>query len=108
MMVPHSLGISQQILLSDREESRDDGGRLQRFFTRLLNFAAGRRADQRLREEMEEHLALVLLIAAGLLSRSFWDLYNVRLGFDPQDVMAMSLWLPSPNDPATDIYGTPR
>jgi hypothetical protein len=21
--------------------------------------------------------------------------------------MAMSLWLPSPNDPATDIYGTP-
>jgi hypothetical protein len=56
---------------------------------------------------MEEHLALVLLIAAGLLSRSFWDLYNVRLGFDPQDVIAMSLWLPSPNDPATDIYGPP-
>jgi predicted permease len=52
-------------------------------------------------------LSLVLLIAAGLLLRSFWDLYNVPLGFNPQDVMAMSLWLPSPNDPATDIYGTP-
>jgi putative ABC transport system permease protein len=52
-------------------------------------------------------LSLVLLIAAGLLLRSFWDLYNVRLGFDPENVMAVSLWLPSPNDPATDIYGTP-
>src|SRR6202167_3953160 len=29
-----------------------------RFFIRLSNFAAGRRADQRLREEMAEHLAL--------------------------------------------------
>jgi predicted permease len=52
-------------------------------------------------------LSLVLLIAAGLLLRSFWDLYNVRLGFDPENVMAVSLWLPAPNDPATDIYGTP-
>jgi putative ABC transport system permease protein len=34
-------------------------------------------------------------------------LYNVRLGFDPENVMAVSLWLPAPNDPATDIYGTP-
>src|SRR5580692_7991825 len=52
-------------------------------------------------------LSLVLLIAAGLLLRSFWDLYNVRLGFDPENVMAVSLWLPAPNNPATDIYGTP-
>jgi predicted permease len=52
-------------------------------------------------------LSLVLLIAAGLLLRSFWDLFNVRLGFDPENVMAVRLWLPAPNDPATDIYGTP-
>jgi putative ABC transport system permease protein len=51
-------------------------------------------------------LSLVLLIAAGLLLRSFWDLYKVSLGFDPENVMAVSLWLPAPNDPATDIYGT--
>ena len=31
---------------------------LRRFFIRLLNFATGRRADQRLREEMAEHVAL--------------------------------------------------
>jgi len=49
----------------------------------------------------------VLLIAAALLSRSFWDLFNVRLGFDPENVMAVSLWLPVPDDPTADIDGTP-
>src|ERR1700693_2943720 len=51
-------------------------------------------------------LSLVLMIAAGLLLRSFWDLLNVRLGFKPQSVMAVRMWLPEPNDPKTDIYGT--
>ncbi|HTZ73073.1 MAG TPA: ABC transporter permease [Candidatus Aquilonibacter sp.] len=51
-------------------------------------------------------LSLVLMVAAGLLLRSFWDLYNVPLGFNPQHVMSVQLWLPSPNDPKTDIYGT--
>jgi putative ABC transport system permease protein len=50
-------------------------------------------------------LSLVLMIAAGLLLRSFWDLLNARLGFDPQNVMAVRIWLPVPNDPSTDIYG---
>ena len=31
---------------------------LRRFFIRLSNFTTGRRADQRLHEEMAEHLAL--------------------------------------------------
>jgi predicted permease len=52
-------------------------------------------------------LSLVLMIAAGLLLRSFWDLFKVRLGFNPEHVMAVRLWLPVPNDPKTDIYGTP-
>jgi len=52
-------------------------------------------------------LSLVLMIAAGLLLRSFWDLLNVRLGFNPQNVIAVRLWLPIPNDPDTDIYKTP-
>ena len=51
-------------------------------------------------------LSLVLMIAAGLLLRSFWDLFKVRLGFNPEHVMAVRLWLPVPNDPKTDIYGT--
>ncbi|MGA8221021.1 MAG: ABC transporter permease [Candidatus Acidiferrales bacterium] len=52
-------------------------------------------------------LSLVLMIAAGLLLRSFWDLLNVRPGFNPANVMAVRTWLPIPNDPATDIYRTP-
>ena len=52
-------------------------------------------------------LSLVLMIAAGLLLRSFWDLLNVRPGFNPQSVMAMHMGLPVPNDPDTDIYGSP-
>jgi predicted permease len=51
-------------------------------------------------------LSLVLMIAAGLLLRSFWDLLNVRPGFNPQSVMVVRTWLPVPNDPATDVYGT--
>ena len=38
---------------------------------------------------MEFALSLVLMIAAGLLLRSFWDLFKVRLGFNPQHVMAV-------------------
>jgi putative ABC transport system permease protein len=52
-------------------------------------------------------LSLVLMIAAGLLLRSFRDLLNVQLGFNPQNVMAVRTRLPDPNDPATDIYRTP-
>src|SRR5882724_6559842 len=51
-------------------------------------------------------LSLVLMIAAGLLLRSFWDLLNVQLGFSPQSVMSVRTRLPSPNDPNTDKYGT--
>jgi predicted permease len=50
-------------------------------------------------------LSLVLMISAGLLLRSFWDLLNVRLGFNPQNVMAVRTRLPSPNDPKNDLYG---
>jgi predicted permease len=52
-------------------------------------------------------LSLVLMIAASLLLHSFWELLNVRLGFNPQNVMAVRTWLPEPNDPKDDIYGTP-
>ncbi|MGH9745059.1 MAG: ADOP family duplicated permease, partial [Candidatus Acidiferrales bacterium] len=51
-------------------------------------------------------LSLVLMIAAGLLLRSFWDLLKVQLGFNPENVMSVRTWLPVPNDPDTDVYGT--
>jgi putative ABC transport system permease protein len=52
-------------------------------------------------------LSLVLMIAAGLLLRSFTDLLDAQLGYNPRNVMAVRTWLPIPNDPATDIYRTP-
>jgi len=51
-------------------------------------------------------LSLVLMVAAGLLLRSFWDLYKVQPGFNPDRVMAVQMWLPGPNDPKTDKYLT--
>jgi predicted permease len=51
-------------------------------------------------------LSLILMVAAGLLLRSFWQLYKAPLGFNPQHVMSVQLWLPSPNDNKTDLYGT--
>ena len=56
---------------------------------------------------IEFALSLVLMVAAGLLLRSFRDLVNVRLGFNPQNVMAVRTRLPDPNDPKVDLYGTP-
>lgn len=52
-------------------------------------------------------LSLVLMIAAGLMLHSFWDLLNVQLGFNPQNVMAVRTRLPDPNDPKADIYSSP-
>src|SRR5438105_7820909 len=51
-------------------------------------------------------LSLVLMIAAGLLLRSFWDLLNVQLGFSPQSVITVRTRLPAPNDPGIDNYAT--
>jgi len=51
-------------------------------------------------------LSLVLMVAAGLLLRSFWDLFKVQPGFNPDRVMAIQTWLPGPNDPNQDIYRT--
>jgi predicted permease len=49
-------------------------------------------------------LSLVLLIGAGLLLRSFWQLLQVRPGFEPHRLMTAKIRLPVPNDPAEDAY----
>jgi predicted permease len=72
--------------------------------------SAGSREQARTRRILvisEFAFSLVLMIVAGLLLRSFWDLLKVRPGFNPQNVMTVGIWLPIPNDANTDIYRTP-
>jgi len=71
--------------------------------------SSGTRERSRVRQILvisELALSLVLMVAAGLLLRSFWDLFKVQPGFNPDRVMAVQTWLPGPNDPAADIYRT--
>ena len=62
---------------------------LRRFFIRLSNFTTGRRADQRLQEEMAEHLALQTE-------------ENLRAGMSPAEARRQAVSRPtiSPPSPA--------
>jgi predicted permease len=61
--------------------------------------ASGRRG-KRVRSFLvvaEFALAVVLLVGAGLLIRTFWSLHRVVTGFDARQVTTASLWLPQPD-----------
>src|ERR1700741_1254555 len=49
-------------------------------------------------------LAVVLMVGAGLLLRTFWGLLQENPGFNPSRVVTASFWLSNPNDPKTDVY----
>ena len=53
---------------------------------------------------VEFALAVVLLVGAALLVRSFWRVQHVELGFEPANVLTAKLWLPQPNDPDQGRY----
>src|SRR5713101_5090006 len=50
-------------------------------------------------------LAVVLMVGAGLLLRTFWGLLQENPGFNPSRVVTASVYLPVPNDPKMDVYG---
>lgn len=54
----------------------------------------------------EVALSLILLVGAGLFLRSFWQILQVRPGFNPHQVVTTQIWLAIPNDPKNDPYGT--
>jgi predicted permease len=56
---------------------------------------------------LEVALSAVLLIGAGLLVRSFSAALNQNPGVDPQRLVAGQIWVPNPNDPKANQYGTP-
>lgn len=51
-------------------------------------------------------LALVLLVTASLLVRSFASLYRIDPGFSSAGVVTAQLWMPLPNDPSKGAYTT--
>ena len=56
----------------------------------------------------ESALAVVLMVGAGLLLRTFWGLLQENPGFNPSRIVAASLWLPIPNNPEMDRYAKPE
>jgi putative ABC transport system permease protein len=55
---------------------------------------------------LEFAMALMLVIGAVLLVRSFWNLASAPPGFESAHVQTASIWLPSPNDPTWGPYFT--
>jgi predicted permease len=53
-------------------------------------------------------ICMILMIGAGLLVKSFWKLTHLDPGFNPQNVLAARVWLPTPNDPKLDPYLKPE
>jgi predicted permease len=90
-----------------RHAGRPDVADMLRLESRSSTSSKEQGRTRRLLVVSEFALSLMLMISAGLLLRSFWDLLKVRPGFEPHNRIAVRTWLPLPNDPKTDIYGTP-
>ena len=54
----------------------------------------------------EVALSLILLVGAGLFLRSFWQILQVRSGFNSHNVVTAQIWLSFPNDPNQNRYLT--
>jgi predicted permease len=48
--------------------------------------------------------AVILMVGAGLLLRTLWNLLQEDPGFNPTQVVTANIQLPNPNDPKTDPY----
>jgi predicted permease len=56
----------------------------------------------------ESALAVVLMVGAGLLLRTFWGLLQENPGFNPSRIVAANVYLPVPNNPDMDRYAKPE
>src|SRR5712671_2448641 len=56
----------------------------------------------------ESALAVVLMVGAGLLLRTFWGLLQENPGFNPSRIVAANFYLPVPNNPDMDRYANPE
>ncbi len=56
----------------------------------------------------ETALAVMLMVGAGLLLRTFWGLLQENPGFNPSRIVAGNFYLPVPNNPDMDRYANPE
>jgi predicted permease len=95
-LVPALQAASSNQIVSLREGSRGSGS--SKKHTRI----------SRVLVASEIALSLILLIGAGLLLRSFWQLMQVKPGFNPSSVVTAQIWMAVPNDPKADPYRPPE
>lgn len=90
-------GISPALRASkvDLNESLKEGGR-------TGSAGSGRQLTSKLLVVVEVALALVLLLGAGLLIRSYWEIGQANMGFDEKNVLSMRTSLPAAK------YATPE
>jgi putative ABC transport system permease protein len=80
------------------------GATLKQGGTRTTRGSAGTRIRRGL-VVAEVALAVILLVASGLMLRSVGELQNVDLGFDPDDVLTATISLPAGDYPETQSVG---
>jgi putative ABC transport system permease protein len=56
----------------------------------------------------ESALAVVLMVGAGLLLRTFWGLLQENPGFNPSRIVAANTRIPVPNNPQLNRYAQPE
>jgi putative ABC transport system permease protein len=94
-LVPAIQSVKTDIFASVREGSKGSG----------YNRKTGRMRDVLIVAELA--LAVVLMVGAGLLLRTFWTLVQQDPGFSPSRVVTANVWIPVPNDPKADKYAAP-
>src|SRR5882724_5148139 len=91
-LVPALQSSKAEIAVAMREGARGSGTSAKTNRLRALLIAS------------ETALAVMLMVGAGLLLRTFWGLLQENPGFNPSRVVTASLYLPVPNDPKMDVY----
>jgi putative ABC transport system permease protein len=95
-LVPALQSSQAEIAVAIREGARGSG--TSRKTNRLRGLAVA----------SESALAVVLMVGAGLLLRTFWGLLQENPGFNPSRIVAADLYLPVPNNPDMYRYGKPE
>src|SRR5213082_3756949 len=95
-LVPALQSSKAEIAVAIREGARGSGTSAKTNRLRALLIAS------------ETALAVMLMVGAGLLLRTFWGLLQENPGFNPSRIVAANFYLPVPNNPDMDRYTNPE